>query len=64
MGYDVYDFATRNEKDFLHLHVQAFSTVRLFGPNDFMRPGAGILEQLIIGAHAPSGFKDLMDFAP
>lgn len=64
VGYDVYDFGTRNEKDFLHLHVQAFSTVRLFGPNDFMRPGAGILEQLIIGAHAPSGFKDLMDFAP
>jgi hypothetical protein len=26
--------------------------------------GVGILEQLIIGPHEPSGFKDIMDMAP
>ena len=26
--------------------------------------GSGVLEQLIFGPHAPSGFKDLMDTAP
>jgi hypothetical protein len=47
----------------MFLHVQAFVTARLAGP-DGERVGAGVLEQLVIGPHAPSGFKDILDPAP
>ncbi len=63
LGYDVYAPDTVNESVPLYWHVQAFSTVRLAGPG-IERVGAGVLEQLVIGAHAPSGFTGLMDMAP
>jgi hypothetical protein len=63
LGYDTYDLAHVNENDPRFWHVQAFVTARLFGP-DVERVGAGVLEQLVIGPHAPSGFKELMDTAP
>ena len=63
LGYDTYELATLNENDPRFWHVQAFCTARLFGP-ETERVGAGVLEQLVIGAHAPSGFKDLFDTAP
>ena len=43
----------------MHLHVQALCEARLGA-----RRGIGVLEQLIIGPHAPSGFRELLDFAP
>ena len=43
----------------LYLHVQAVCEARLGN-----RRGIGVLEQLIIGPHAPSGFKELLDLAP
>ncbi len=42
----------------MHLHIQAVCTARLG-----TRTGIGVLEQLIIGPHAPSGLKELLDFA-
>lgn len=63
LGYDAYDLASVNEMDPRFWHVQAFVTARLYGP-DVERVGAGVLEQLVIGPHAPSGFKELMDVAP
>ena len=63
LGYDTYDIATVNEKVPLYWHVQAFSTVQLTGP-DVDSKGTGVLEQLVIGAHEPSGFTGLMDVAP
>jgi hypothetical protein len=63
LGYDVYELDKIDEKIPLYWHVQAFSTVRLSGPG-IERTGAGVLEQLVIGAHAPSGFTGLMDVAP
>jgi len=42
----------------LHLHVQAVCDARLGE-----RRGIGVLEQLIIGPHAPSGFTELLDMA-
>ena len=30
-------------------------------PDGSTRKGCGILEQLVIGPHAPSGFKDILD---
>jgi hypothetical protein len=64
LGYDEYETASVNESDPRFLHVQAISTAKLSGPNGVTREGVGVLEQLIIGAHAPSGFKDIFDPAP
>jgi hypothetical protein len=63
LGYDTYDLASVNENVPLYLHVQAFVTARLSGP-DGERVGAGVLEQLVIGPYAPAGFKDILDPAP
>lgn len=41
-----------------HLHIQAVCRATLG-----TRHGIGILEQLILGPHAPTGFKDLLDMA-
>ncbi len=43
----------------LHLHVQAICEATL-GP----RRGIGVLEQLILGPHKPTGFEELFDLAP
>jgi len=47
-----------------HLHVQAFVTAELTLPDGARRRGAGVLEQLVLGAHAPSGFREILDVAP
>ncbi len=44
-----------------HLHIQAFVTATLTSPDGSKRDGCGVLEQLIIGPHPPSGFKDVLD---
>ena len=47
-----------------HLHVQALCDVTFTRADGGAKEGRGILEQLAIGPHAPSGFKDILDFAP
>ena len=47
-----------------HLHVQALSEVTYTDADGHTREGRGVLEQMAIGPHAPSGFKEVMDFAP
>src|SRR5690606_3831070 len=47
-----------------HLHVQALSEATYTDAAGRVRRGMGILEQLALGPHAPSGFKDVLDFAP
>lgn len=48
-----------------HFHVQALSRVRwVDAEGRLKREGRGVLEQLALGAHAPSGFAGLMDLAP
>ncbi|HIG42927.1 MAG: hypothetical protein ABGY96_00575 [bacterium] len=59
-GYDEFILA---EVDATNLHVQAMCDVVLTTPNK-THQGQGILEQLIFGPHAPSGFTELMDMAP
>jgi len=63
VGYDSFETAKVNESEFHFLHVQAFSQTRLTGPGGLERRGRGVLEQLIIGAHKPSGFMSLIDGA-
>jgi hypothetical protein len=47
-----------------HLHVQAVSKITWRGDRGEVQVGRGTLEQLVIGRHAPSGFKDVLDLAP
>jgi hypothetical protein len=63
LGCDTYQLDGINENDPRFLHVQAFVTARLEGPG-MERDGVGVFEQLIIGPHAPSGFRELLDPAP
>ncbi len=59
-GYDEFAVADVAPTD---LHIQAMCDVVLTTPNGRIE-GQGVLEQLIVGPHAPSGFKEVMDFAP
>ncbi len=61
--YETYDLATLDENEFPFIHVQALSAATMTMPDGSLKEGRGILEQLIIGPHAPSGFQDFMDFA-
>lgn len=44
-----------------HLHIQASVGVTMTAPDGSVRRGKGVLEQLVIGPHAPSGFKGMLD---
>jgi len=46
-----------------HLHVQALCKVTYRDGKGTESVGRGTLEQLVLGPHAPSGFKDVLDFA-
>jgi hypothetical protein len=46
-----------------HLHVQALSKVT-YRDGAHEEVGRGVLEQLAIGPHRPSGFREMLDFAP
>ena len=61
-GYDVYDLGAIDEREALHLHVQAFCRARL-SEGGRTKQGIGVLEQLVLGAHQPSGFRELLDGA-
>ena len=47
-----------------NLHVQALCRVTRTDPSGAVEVGRGILEQLALGPHAPSGFTGLLDVAP
>ncbi len=47
-----------------NLHIQAISKAVLTAPDGSVHEGIGSFEQLFAGAHAPSGFKSIMDGAP
>jgi hypothetical protein len=64
VGYETYDLANLDENEFHHLHVQAMSKAVLTLPDGSKHEGRGIVEQLIMGPHEPSGFTEMMDFAP
>ena len=46
------------------LHVQAISKVTYQEGGRTVQVGRGVLEQLALGPHAPSGFKQMLDMAP
>ncbi len=46
-----------------HLHIQAVCKVTYGEDDRTIETGLGVLEQLVIGPHAPSGFAETLDFA-
>jgi hypothetical protein len=56
--------ATADEGSLPLNHIQALVTARLTLPDGRVEDGRGVLEQLIVGPHAPSGFTGLFDLAP
>lgn len=46
-----------------HLHIQALARAVHTGPDGLGSEGIGIVEQLVIGPHAPSGFRSILDGA-
>ena len=46
-----------------HLHVQALCDVTYREASGHEETGRAVFEQLALGAHAPSGFKAMLDFA-
>jgi len=57
--YDTYDLSV-DPHDPPFLHVQAVAECTLFNGSETQK-GIGVLEELLIGKHKPSGFKDLLD---
>lgn len=47
-----------------HVHIQELCRVTLTGADGSVSEGMGILEQFVIGAHAPSGLTGIFDGAP
>lgn len=47
----------------LNGHIQALVTAELHLPGGGVQQGRGVLEQLFIGPHAPSGFREVFDLA-
>jgi hypothetical protein len=62
-AYDVTDAATIDDNAPGQLHIQALARATLREGGKAIA-GAGVLEQLIIGPHAPSGFASMLDPAP
>ena len=58
-----YDEFVIEEVPATDLHVQAFCQATMSTAGKEIK-GQGILEQLIMGPHQPSGFKQLLDMAP
>lgn len=54
-----WDLAALDPLDYRHLHVQQLCRVDCGG-----QAGVGVLEQLVIGPHEPSGFAGILDGAP
>lgn len=64
VGFDRYEIDKIDRKDPAFAHVQAFSHATLSMEGGTTRKGHGILEQMVIGPHAPSGLTGLFDVAP
>ncbi len=60
VGYDSIELAGVDENSFPCLHIQAFCEA-VMTDDSGEKKGVGLLEQLIIGPHGPSGFKSILD---
>lgn len=58
-----FDAAAADVASLLNAHLQALVAAELTLPDGTVHQGRGVLEQLFIGAHVPSGFTGLFDLA-
>lgn len=61
VGYDSYRAGEIDDGQPGMMHIQAFSRAGLELADGTRHDGCGVVEQLIIGPHAPSGFRELFD---
>ncbi len=60
---DVIDAASIDDNAPGQMHIQALARATVVDRGGRI-DGAGVLEQLLIGPHAPSGFTSMLDPAP
>ena len=58
------DTRALDPNDFAQVHLHALCSAELRRPGEAPRRGQGVVEQMIVGAHAPSEFKGVADVAP
>lgn len=63
IGFEEYETAGVDETVPFFQHIQAIVRAR-YREGSIEKVGSGVLEQLILGPHRPSGFRELLDFAP
>lgn len=63
LGYDEIVLSKVRPDDALSLHIQAVVDARLTCREE-VQEGVGVLEQLVVGPHYPSGLQAMMDMAP
>lgn len=62
-AFETRDTPELDPNDFAQVHLHALCTAELRRPGKAPARGQGVVEQMIVGAHAPSGFKRLDDVA-
>jgi hypothetical protein len=62
-GYEELALKDAAPSDPTNLHIQAICKVSLDDGGSGAQ-GTGVLEQIVIGRHEPSGFKQILDMAP
>lgn len=63
IAYDVIDTTSIDDNAPGQLHIQALARATLHDSGQTLE-GVGVLEQLLVGPHAPSGFTSILDSAP
>ena len=63
IAYDVIDTTSVDDNAPGQLHIQALARATLHDRGKTLQ-GVGVLEQLLVGPHAPSGFTSMLDPAP
>ncbi len=63
IAYDVIDTSSIDDNAPGQLHIQALARATLHDRERILE-GVGVLEQLLVGPHAPSGFTSMLDPAP
>jgi len=63
VAYDVIDATQVDDNAPGQLHIQALARATLRDRGQALQ-GVGVLEQLLVGPHTPSGFASMLDPAP
>lgn len=61
--HETLDVQRADPNDMAQVHLHTYCTARLSLGNQAVRPGQAVLEQMIVGAHQPSGFQGMDDLA-